>query len=119
MLVAIAVAAEGSSRRRSWLPATASLGLSIETPSLRNVHIDDAMLWNSGCCPLWFALRLFAVVPCVRLSPHKQPASRAKTSADVEHFPSHHNNRPPHGLIDYPGHGATSYDVPLSPHVNY
>jgi hypothetical protein len=33
-------------------------------------------------------------------------------------LPSHLNNRPPHGSINYPRHGATSYDVPLTPHVN-
>lgn len=33
-------------------------------------------------------------------------------------LPSHLNNRPPHGSINYPRHGATSYDVLLTPHVN-
>jgi len=66
-------------RRASQFTASQSVtgscvtGSSIETPSLRNVHNADAMAWNSGCCPLWFVLRLFAVVRCVRLSPHKQP----------------------------------------------
>jgi hypothetical protein len=57
------------------------------------------------CHPLWccremfFALRVY-ICP----SPHKQ--ARAKTFEDVDHLPSHLNNKPPNGLVDYQRHGA-------------
>jgi hypothetical protein len=55
---------------------------------------------------------------CSRHMPKSSQASCAKTSAGVHPLPSHGNNKSTHGSIDYPRHGAVSYDAPLSPHVN-
>jgi hypothetical protein len=55
---------------------------------------------------------------CRRHMPKSSQASCAKTSAGVHPLPSHGNNKSTHGSIDYPRHGAVSYDAPLSPHVN-
>jgi len=54
---------------------------------------------------------------CICLSPHKQ--ADAKTSEDVDHLPSHLNNQPHNGMVDYTRHTGASYDVPLSSHANF
>jgi hypothetical protein len=48
--------------------------------------------------------------------PHKQV--RAKTFEDVDHLPSHPNNIPHNGLVDYQRHGASSPEDTRSSHTN-
>jgi hypothetical protein len=109
---------------RAWQTASGCCTADVDLHTRTAFRHDARFTTATQCSAISATIALCRLYgDCLSLYSTHPPKS-SQTSKPRQDFcqsrplPSHLNNSPLHGSINYPRHGATSYDVPLAPHVN-